>query len=146
MTQYEKTVKLGVGDEVTHFDNGNNGHPVKWVNGKVTEIGEETFVVQWEDLNEPTEYWFSEVEINGNQIFDGNERTSIVADLEFYPKEIQRLKTELDAANATVSQMKERDEKLASDVWDACEKYHNGAGGYNKTAPDKSQYIQSILK
>lgn len=69
MTLTEKKIlPLGVGDNVTHFDDGTDGRSIKWVDGVVTEIGDETFVVQWEDLKEETEYEWQKVSIQGNQI------------------------------------------------------------------------------
>lgn len=64
----KKTLPLGLGDDVKHYDNGKDGHPEKWVDGTVTEIGDEGFVVQWEDLEDPTEYEWHKVTIEGNQI------------------------------------------------------------------------------
>ncbi len=70
-TFYEKTpLKLGVGEEVTHYDDGTDGHPEKMVTGKVTEVGDESFEVQWEDLEDPTEYEWAHVTIKGMQIFE----------------------------------------------------------------------------
>lgn len=66
----KKTLPLGIGDTVTHYDDGKDGHPEKWVNGVVTEIGDESFVVQWEDLEDPTEYEWQKVEIKGLQIIE----------------------------------------------------------------------------
>lgn len=78
MTHYEKKLPaLGKGDEVKYYDDGKDGHPIKWVTGIVTEGGDESFVVQWEDLPDPTEYEFSKIEIIGNQIFENGERGSI---------------------------------------------------------------------
>ncbi len=76
MTHYEKKVlPLAVGDLVTHYDDGTGGYPEKRAYGTVTEIGDESFVVQWEDLKEETEYEWQKVTIKGGQIFDiGNKR------------------------------------------------------------------------
>lgn len=64
----KKTLPLGVGDDVKHFDDGKDGHPKKWVNGVVKEVGDESFTVQWEDLEDETEYEWQKVSIEGNQI------------------------------------------------------------------------------
>lgn len=64
----KKEHSLGVGDDVKHFDNGKDGHPRKWVEGKVTEVGDDGFTVQWEDLKDETLYEWGKVTIQGNQI------------------------------------------------------------------------------
>lgn len=48
---------------------------VTLVNGKVTEVGDESFEVQWEDLENPTEYLFEDVDINSDQIIERYGRT-----------------------------------------------------------------------
>lgn len=74
-TFYEKpTQKLGVGDDVTHYDNGKDEYPKKWVNGKVTEVGEDDFLVQWEDFEDPTEYEWAKTTIKGCHIFERESR------------------------------------------------------------------------
>lgn len=65
-----KMLPLGVGDEVTTYDDGTDGHPEKTVNGKVLEVGEESFLVQWDDLEDPTEYEWQKVTIEGTEIID----------------------------------------------------------------------------
>ncbi len=53
MTHYEKPpFKYAIGEEVQIWDNDTN----KLVIGNITEMGDETFVVQWEDLQDDTEY------------------------------------------------------------------------------------------
>lgn len=66
----KKKLSLGVGDNITHYDNGKDGYPKKWVNGIVTEIGEESFAVQWEDLSEQTDYEWQKVTIKGDQVIE----------------------------------------------------------------------------
>jgi hypothetical protein len=68
----KKNHSLGVGDDVKHYDDGRDGHPIKWVEGKVTQVGEETFTVQWEDLPEDSEYYWSKVTIRGNEIIENH--------------------------------------------------------------------------
>lgn len=64
----QKTLPLGVGDDVKHYDNGKDGHPEKWATGTVTEAGDHSFVIQWDDMEDPTEYEWQKVTIEGNQI------------------------------------------------------------------------------
>ena len=66
----KKQLPLGIGDEVKTYDDGTDGHPAKWVNGIVTEVGDESFVIQWGDLTEDTEYEWQKVSIVGNLIYD----------------------------------------------------------------------------
>jgi len=77
MTHFERTTVLGIGDDVKYYDDGKDGHPEKWVDGKVIAVCDEGFEVQWEDLKEPTEYEFGKVEIQRNQIFDNSSRRII---------------------------------------------------------------------
>ncbi len=79
----KKTLPLGVGDDVKHYDDGKDGHPEKWVDGVVTEIGDESFSVLWDDfknLGWETEYEWSKVEIKGNQIFENGQRSELKAE------------------------------------------------------------------
>jgi hypothetical protein len=70
-TFYEQSPPLlGIGDDVRYFDDGKDGHPQKWVNGKVTAIAEDSFEVQWEDLPDATEYEWSKVSIIGNRVYE----------------------------------------------------------------------------
>jgi hypothetical protein len=71
MTHYEKTpLRLRKGDSVTHFDDGSDGYPVKWVNGIVTGVSDEGVDVQWEDLPWPTDYSWDSICLKGEQIID----------------------------------------------------------------------------
>lgn len=74
MTTYEKKpLPLGIGDEVKTFDDGTDGYPEKWVNGTVTEIGDESFSVLWDDFKEKgweTEYEWAKVTIEGGVLKD----------------------------------------------------------------------------
>lgn len=74
MTTYEKTPGLCVGDELLHYDDGSDGHPTKWVIGRITEVGEDSFEIQWDDLEEPTEYERSKVEIINGRLYEEHER------------------------------------------------------------------------
>lgn len=65
-----KSLPFGVGDDVSHYDDGLHGHPKKMAYGKVIEIGEHTFLVKWDDLPEETEYEWQKVTIEGNQIIE----------------------------------------------------------------------------
>lgn len=50
-TYYEKSpAKFAVGETVFVNDGG------QWVEGEVLEVGDETILVQWQDLPDPTEY------------------------------------------------------------------------------------------
>lgn len=66
----KKELPLGVGDDVKTYDDGTSGHPAKWASGKVTEVGEHSFIVQWGDLEDETEYVWGEIDIVGNRIYD----------------------------------------------------------------------------
>lgn len=46
----------------------------------------------------------------------------------------------------TEQQMKERDEKIASDAWKAALQWNDFKHHEHNPHPDKSQYIQSIIK
>lgn len=47
-----KSNKYAVGEEWMIFDEQEN----KWVEGTITEVGDETFCIKWQDLSEETEY------------------------------------------------------------------------------------------
>ena len=67
----QKRLPLGVGDDVKIYDDGEDGYPAKWVNGVVTEVGDESFAVQWDDFKKigwETEYEWQKVTIKGNEI------------------------------------------------------------------------------
>lgn len=66
----QKTLPLGVGDDVKYYDDGTDGHPMKWVNGTVISAGSEGFTVKWEDLEWETEYEWARVVIEGTQLFE----------------------------------------------------------------------------
>lgn len=78
----KKLLPLGVGDDVKCFNDGMDGHPVKWAYGEVTEVGDESFVVQWEDLDDPTEYEWSGVDIVGNRIYDPKRKNGLDTEIE----------------------------------------------------------------
>lgn len=42
----------------------------KMVNGKITEVGEETIEIKWEDLLEAIEYEISKISLDGNKIIE----------------------------------------------------------------------------
>ena len=55
-TYYEKTPpKFAVGETVFINEDGE-----KWDEGEVLEVGDETILVQWQDLTEPSEHPASE--------------------------------------------------------------------------------------
>lgn len=71
MTHTEKKqLPLGVGDDVRSYDDGSDGHPEKWVTGKVIEAGDHSFIVQWDDLEDETYYEWQEVTVEGNIILE----------------------------------------------------------------------------
>jgi len=85
MTRFEKSpLKLAVGEEVKTYDDGTDGYPAKWVNGIVTEIGDNSFAVLWDDFKDKgweTEYEWGNVYIEGNTIYEngvGNKRANIL--------------------------------------------------------------------
>lgn len=69
-----KALPLGVGDDVRFYDDGRDGRPVKMATGEVTEVGEYSFEVKWDDMEDPIEYNWHEVELQGNQIFELNKQ------------------------------------------------------------------------
>jgi len=82
-----KQPKFSVKDDVYIFDT-EVCDPPKWVHGVVKEVGDETVLIQWDDFDDPTDYELSDL-----------------PDIRFKPQderfdEIQKLKTELDFANA----------------------------------------------
>ncbi len=97
MTFYEKTpLKLREGDRVTHYDDGEDGYPVKWVEGTVTGVSEEGFDVLWDDFKEQgweTEYEWTKVTIKGDQIIEdhNNSRQQARTSPVTYTKEQARL-------------------------------------------------------
>lgn len=56
--------KFAVGDAVKIYDTIETGHKsvTKWTFGKVTEIGDETIEIQWDDLPHPTEHSYDDFE------------------------------------------------------------------------------------
>lgn len=42
----------------------------KTVNGVITEVGDETIKIKWEDLHDPTEYEISKISLDGNKIIE----------------------------------------------------------------------------
>lgn len=42
----------------------------EWVWGTVKEVGDETILVKWDDIKDPTEYNISEVELQGDIFFE----------------------------------------------------------------------------
>lgn len=66
----KKELPLGVGDDVKHYDDGKDGHPKKLATGKVIEIGEFTFLVKWDDMEDETEYEWHKVTIEGSRIIE----------------------------------------------------------------------------
>jgi hypothetical protein len=40
------------------------------VNGEILEVGDETILVKWEDLTEPTEYEIAKISMHGEYLID----------------------------------------------------------------------------
>lgn len=70
----KKWLPLSKGDYVSTYDDGSDGRPEKLVYGVVTEIGDESFQIQWEDFEDPTDYEWQKVEIMGQHIWDKSRR------------------------------------------------------------------------
>ena len=67
----DKTGPLySVGQEVWTIDEQTGDK----VFGKVTEVGEETIVVQWEDLKDDTEYERQNIELDGDRLYEKERR------------------------------------------------------------------------
>lgn len=65
-TFYEKCgPTYSVNMQVRTFDKDKN----KFINGTVTEVCDELIVVQWEDLNEDTEYEIQKITLEGDILF-----------------------------------------------------------------------------
>lgn len=58
--------KYSVGMDVYYFEKIEQG--CQNIHGVVVEMGEETIVVQWDDLKEETEYRRDEIELDGEQL------------------------------------------------------------------------------
>jgi hypothetical protein len=69
MTKKEKTgPKYEVGQHVKIYDADDK----KVVNGVVTEVGDETIEIKWDDLTDPCEYEISNITLKGEYIIDHN--------------------------------------------------------------------------
>lgn len=67
MTTYEKTGPLySVGESIKTFDKTKE----QWINGEITEVGDESIQVQWNDLEDPTDYNKSDVSRTGDVFFE----------------------------------------------------------------------------
>lgn len=56
----KKQPRFGVNDEVYILDTQIYDTP-KWVHGVVEEVGDESILVKWDDMVDPTEYWLSDL-------------------------------------------------------------------------------------
>lgn len=56
----KKTPQFGVNDEVYVLDTEIYDNPT-WVHGVVTEVGDESLQVKWDDLEDPTDYEISDL-------------------------------------------------------------------------------------
>lgn len=67
MTTYEKIgPTFSVGQSTTTYDIESE----KWVNGIVEEVGDETILIKWEDLENPIEYRLDSISMNGDVFYD----------------------------------------------------------------------------
>lgn len=64
----KKGPKYEVGQHVKIYDTDDE----KAVNGIITEVGDETIEVKWEDLTDPSEYEISNITLKGEYIIDHN--------------------------------------------------------------------------
>lgn len=62
----KKGPKYEVGQHVRTYDEDDE----KMVNGVITEVGDETIEIKWEDLIDPTEYEISKITFDGNKLID----------------------------------------------------------------------------
>lgn len=65
LTDSKMGPKYEIGQSIRTYD-----HSAKIVNGTITEVGEETICVQWEDLIDDTEYERSKIEIKGDFFYE----------------------------------------------------------------------------
>ena len=64
----KKGSKYEVGQHVKIYDADDE----KFVNGIITEAGEETIEIKWEDLADPCEYEICNITLKGEYIIDHN--------------------------------------------------------------------------
>lgn len=77
MTYYEKKQPpFTINDEVCIMDTQIYQKP-KWIIGIVEEVGDETILVKWADLKEPTEYELSD--LPDIKFLDNNMRTILIS-------------------------------------------------------------------
>ena len=62
--------KKGPKYEVGQYEKIYDADDEKVVNGVITEVGDETIEVKWEDLKEPTEYEISNITLKGEYIIE----------------------------------------------------------------------------
>jgi len=62
----KKGPKYEIGQHVRTYDEDDE----KMVNGVITEVGDETIEVKWEDLLEPCEYEISKITFDGNKLIE----------------------------------------------------------------------------
>ncbi len=62
----KKGPKYEVGQPVRTYDEDEE----KMINGEITEVGDETIVIKWEDLHDSTEYEISKISFDGNKLID----------------------------------------------------------------------------
>jgi hypothetical protein len=66
-TTYERTgPTYSVGQPIRTFDKENR----VFINGEVKEVGDESFTVKWEDLEDETEYEIQKVTLEGDILFE----------------------------------------------------------------------------
>jgi hypothetical protein len=65
----KKGPKYEVGQKVRIYDEDD----AKMVNGIITEVGDETIEIKWEDLSEPTEYEISKITFDGNKLIENEQ-------------------------------------------------------------------------
>lgn len=64
LSDSKKGPKYEVGQHIKTYDADDE----KVVNGVITEVGDETIVVKWEDLKEETEYEKADIVMNGEYL------------------------------------------------------------------------------